>query len=114
MAADVLVETRKGLKKQITSLFRHIFKFSGGRVDIRQHDIETNYTTSQNASLCVNLLGIFCLRQFERFDTKEMQIAFFKSKLFAKLLKSDILDVLEWKLRIIILVPVGFSNNYLV
>ncbi|KAI4260734.1 MAG: hypothetical protein LQ352_000126 [Teloschistes flavicans] len=99
MAADVPVGAREGLEQQTTSLFQSILEFSSGKVDIRQHDFGTNYTTSQNASLCASLLGIFYSRQFRRFDPEGMQAALSKSKLFAKSPKSDIPDVLEWKLR---------------
>ena len=36
-----------------------LLESSGGKVDYRQHDFGIDYTTSQNASLCANLLGVF-------------------------------------------------------
>lgn len=114
MAAKFPIEIREGLGQQITSLFRSLLESSGGKVDCRQHDFRINYTTSQNASLCASLLGVFCSRQFGRFDLEEMQGALSKSKLFAGLSKPDVPDILEWSLRMMALVPVGFPDNYLV
>ena len=110
-AADFPIRIRDGLEQQTISLFRSLLEFSGGKVDCRQHDLGINYTTSQNASLCASLLGVFCSRQFGHFDPEEMQGALSKSKLFAG---QDLPDVLEWSLRIMEKVPVGLPENYLV
>jgi len=73
-----------------------------------------DYTTSQNAALCASLLGVYSSRQSRFFDSKDMQGALSKSKLFARLLKLDVADILEWSLRMMALVPVDFLENYLV
>jgi hypothetical protein len=57
-------------------------EFFHDRVNCRQHNFDMNYATSQYAFLCVTFLGIFCSRQFEHFDSKEMQNALFKSSVF--------------------------------
>lgn len=114
MAADFPIEIRKGLEQQTISLFRSFLELSDGKVDCRQHDFGMNYTTSQNASLCASFLGISCSRQFERFDSKEMQGALFKSKLFAEQSKPGISKILDWGLHMMAYVPVGFPDNYLV
>ena len=114
MAADFPIRIREGLEQQTISLFRSLLESSGGKVDCRQHDFGINYTTSQNASLCASLLGVCCSRQFGHFDPKEMQGALSKSILFAESSKPDIPDTLEWSLRMMVLVPVGFPDNYLV
>lgn len=114
MAADVPTGIREGLKRQTTSLFRSLLESSGGKVDCRQHDFGINYTTNQNASLCASLLGISYSRQFGCFDPEEMRGALSKSKLFAELSKPDLPGTLEWSLRMMVLVPVGFPDNYLV
>jgi hypothetical protein len=114
MSADFPIGIREGLEQQTISLFRSLLESSGGKVDCRQHDFGINYTTSQNASLCASFLGVFCSRQFGRFDPEEMQGTLSKSKLFAELSKPDVSDALEWSLRMMILVPVGFPDNYLV
>jgi hypothetical protein len=114
MAADFPIGIRKELEQQTTSLFRSLLEFSGGKVDCRQHEFGINYTTSQNASLCANLLGVLYSRQFGRSDPEEIQGALSRSRLFAELSKSDIPDTLDWGLRMMVLVPVGFPDNYLV
>ncbi len=95
MAADFPIGIREGLGQQTISLFRSLLESSGDKVDCRQHDFRINYTTSQNASLCASLLGVFSSRQFGRFDPKEMQGALSKSKIFAELSKPDFPDTLE-------------------
>jgi hypothetical protein len=114
MAADFPIGIREGLEQQTVSIFRSFLESSGGKVDCRQHDFGIDYTTSQNASLCASLLGVFCSRQFGRFDPEEMQGALSKSKLFAELSKPDLPDTLEWSLRMMEAVPIGFPDNYLV
>lgn len=114
MTADFPVGTREGLKQQTISIFRSILELSDDKVDCRQHDFGLDFTTSQNASLCASLLGVSGSRQFGRFDPEEMQVALSKSKLFAGLPKADLPDPLEWSLRMMKSVPVGFPDNYLV
>lgn len=114
MAADFPIGIRKGLEQQTISLFRSFLESSGGKVHCRQHDFGMDYTTSQNASLCASFLGILCSRQFGRFDPEEIKGALSKSKLFAELSKPAIPDTLEWGLHMMVLVPVGFPDNYLV
>jgi len=114
MAVDFAIGIRERLEEQTTSLFRRFLELSGGKVDYGQHEIEMDYTTSQNAALCASLLGVFSSRQSRPFDPEDMQGALSKSKLFAGLLKPDVADILEWSLRIMVLVPVGFLENYLV
>ena len=114
IATNFLIEIREELRQQEISLFRSLLEFFDGKVDCRQHDFRINYTTSQNASLCARLLSVFCSCQFGRFDSKEMQSALFKSKLFTGLSKSDVSDILEWSRRIMTSVSVGFSDKQLV
>ena len=114
VAADVPIGIREESEWQTISLFRTLLESSGGKLGCRQHNFGINYTTRQNASLCANLLGVSCSRQFGRFDPKEMQSAPSKSKLFRAVSKSDIPDTLEWSLRMMAQVPVGFPDNYLV
>jgi len=114
MAIDLPIEIREGLEEQTISLFRSFLELSDGKVDCGQHDFGMDYTTSQNASLCASLLGVFCSRQFGRFDLEEMQGALFKLKLFARLSKPNVPNILEWRLHIMTLVPVDFLDNYLV
>jgi len=113
-AAGFPIGIQEGSEQQTISLFRSFLEFSLGKVDCRQHDFGINYTTSQNASLCASYMGVFGLRQFGRFDPEEMQGALSKSKLFAEVSKPDIPDALEWSLRMMEAVPVGFPDNYLV
>lgn len=114
MATDVPYRVRDGLERQTTSLFRSLLESSGGRVELRQHDFGVDHTVSQNASLCAKLLGISCTRQFGRFDPKEMQNALSKSKLLAELSKPSAPDTVEWKSLMMVQVPIGFPDNYLV
>jgi len=114
MVVDFPIGIREGLEEQTTSLFQRFLEFSGGKVDCGQHEFGMDYTTSQNAALCANLLGVFSSRQSGPFDPEKMQGALSKSKLFAGLSKPDIPDILEWSLRMMALVPVGFPDNYLV
>lgn len=114
IAADLSIEIRKESERQTISLFRSFLEFFHDRVNCRQHNFGMDYTTSQNASLCVTFLGIFCSRQFGHFDLEEMQDALFKSKLFAEQSRSDMPNILDWGLYMMACVPVGFSDNYLV
>ena len=114
LTADLPVWVRKGQELQTILLFRRLIELSGGKVDCRQHDFGIDYTANQNASLCVSFLGVSCSGQFGRFDPEEMQDALSKSKLFAELSKPDLPDTIEWSLRVMKLVPVGFPENYLV
>ena len=114
MAVDAPIEIREGLEQQTISLFRSLLESSGSKVDCRQHDFGIDYTVSQNASLCASLLGVFFSQQFGRFDPEDMQGALSKSKLFAELSKPDLPDTVEWSRRMMVLVPVGFPDNYLV
>lgn len=100
--------------QQTISLFRCLLEYSGAKVDCRQHVFGVNYTTGENALLCVSFLGGVCSRQFGRFDSKEMQGALSKSKLFAELSMSDLPDTIRWSLFMMMSVPVGFPENYLV
>ena len=114
MAVNFVIGIREGLEEQTTSLFRRFLELSDGKMDCGQHEIKMDYTTSQNAALCTRLLGVFSSHQFRLFDSEDIQNALFKSKLFARLSKSDVADILEWSLRMMALVPVGFSGNYLI
>jgi len=95
MATNFPSEIREELRQQTISLFRSLLESFDDKMNCRQHDFEINYTTSQNASLCASLLNVFCSRQLRRFDLEEMQDALFKSKLFARLLKLDVPNILE-------------------
>ena len=100
MAADFSIGIRKGLEQQTSSLFQSSFEFFDGKMNGRQHDFGIDYTISQIASLCASFLGIFCLCKFGRFDPEQLQVALFKSKLFANQSKSDIPNKLSWGLRV--------------
>ena len=102
------------MKQQIISLFRCFLEFSGGKADFRQHNFRGSYTTKQNAFFCANFLGVFCSRQFGRFDPKEMHSALCKAKLFAGFPTIDLPDTVKWSHRMMLHVPVGFPENYLV
>lgn len=114
MTTDFAIEIREEKEQQIISLFRCLLEYFGGKVDCRQHNFGAGYTTNQNASLCANLLGVCYARQFGRFDPEEMQDALLRSKIFAGISMSDLPNTVEWSRRMMISVPIGFSDNYLV
>lgn len=114
MTTDFAIEIREEKEQQIISLFRCLLEYFDSKVDCRQHSFEVDYTTNQNASLCANLMGVFYARQFERFDSEEMQDALLKSKIFAGISMSDLSNTVEWSRRMMISVPIDFSDNYLV
>ena len=112
--AKTPIRTRKHAEKQVTSIFRRVFVRSGGRMDKRQYGIDLDFTACENASLCAAQLRVSCSRSFGDFDSKEMQSALSRSKIFAKTSSSNIPNTHEWSLRIMECVPVGFPNDRLV
>lgn len=95
-------------------LFQSFLEFSGGKEDYPQHDIGTDYTTSQNASLCAGFLGIPYSRHPGRFHPEEMQGALSKSKLLMEQSEPDIPSALSWGLHMMAWVPISFPDSYLV
>lgn len=113
MAVDLPVEIQEW-EQQTTLLFRSFLELSGGKEDCRPHDFGPDYTTSQNAYICAKFLGISYTRGFGCFDPEEIQGALSISKLLAEQSKPEALNILDWDLRIIAYVPIGFPDNYLV
>lgn len=99
---------------QTITLFRSILEFSGGKVDCKQHVFEPNYTVSQNTSLCARRLEVACSCQLGSFDPEKMHAALSDSKLFSEVRGPDIQNMLEQRLRLMRIVPVGIPDNHLV
>ena len=108
------IEIREEDEEQTIALFRCLLEYSGGRVDCRQHNFRVDYTTSQNAFLCANFLGIARGSEFGSFDPEEMQGVLLNSALFAGISKSNLPNIVEWSRQMMISVPIGFPDNYMV
>jgi len=112
LTANLPSEKREELKQTVL-LFRGFLELSGGTVDCRRHDFGVGYTTTQNANLCAEYLGVSGTRHFGHFDPGEMQRALSKSRLFTEAY-DEVPDPFEWSLRMMALVPVGFPEDFLV
>lgn len=112
LTANLPCEKREELKQTII-LFRGFLELSGGTVDCRRHNFGEDYTTTHNANLCAEYLGVSGSRQFGHFDPKEMQRALSKSELFAKA-SDEVPNPVEWSLSMMAVVPVGFPEDFLV
>jgi hypothetical protein len=57
---------------QVTAPFRALLVFSGGRVDLQQHDFAKEYKPSKNADLCASVLDLAIEKSFGKLTDMEM------------------------------------------
>ena len=90
---------------QITSLVRILLEFSGGRVDLRQHKLDQEYTTTKNADLYASIFGIVRTEHFAKFDSDKMYNTLSKSSI-------DIRELKEWTTKMMEPLRLGFGEGY--
>ena len=98
---------------QITSLVRVLLELSGGRVDLRQHQFDEEYTSNENADLYASILGIVRTKQFGEFDSDKMCSMLSKAPMFRRM-TIDMQDLKEWTAKMMKPLHLGFQEGYLV
>lgn len=70
---------------QLTSLIRALLEFSGGKVDLHQHEFAPEYTVYDNADLYASILGITGKRTLGDSDSEKMCNTLSKSPMFSEM-----------------------------
>ena len=104
---------------QTVSLLRMLLKFSGDKLRAQQRRFETgdrDFTFSHNARLCGSVFGVNWSKPFGQFDPKAMHSALSRSVLVVPSGGNALVipDTVDWKLRMMEAVPVGFPKDHLV
>jgi len=104
----------EGLKLHNISLLRCLLKFSGGRMERRQHALDPEHSISDNVNLFDLLIGIVDTNRFGSFDSKQMHDALSKSEIFAGDPDISTLNTVEWSMQLMNFLPIGFPEGYLI
>lgn len=99
-------------ERQTIFLFRGVFELSNGRVDQGQHIYGLDYTTSHNMYLCAYVLGIDHRHRLGHFDPQAMQGVLNRSSLYRA--SDHCLSAVDWSVRMMKYVPLGFPRDYMV
>jgi hypothetical protein len=95
------------------SLLRHLCEFVSRKRDSRQHNIDPQYTATDNANIYGSVVGINGLKPFMIFDSQKILDALSKSPLFPDETLHT-LDVVKLSTQMMANLPIGFPNGYLV
>lgn len=104
----VSIETYYDAEMHKISLLRILFEISGGTTNCRQQCLDQRHTFNKNLNLYGSIVGVNGAGSFGRFDE------FLKSKAFEEDPHICPLDTVEWSLRMMQLLPIGFQEGYLV
>lgn len=67
---------------QVTSIFRKLLELSGFGTDRLRHDLDNDYTASENSDFCASVFGMPRTSTFGEFDTETMSTILSRAKVF--------------------------------
>lgn len=102
------------LKLHNISLLWCLLKFSDDRMKRWQHTLDSEHSISDNINLFDLLIDIVDTNSFENFDSKQMQNALSKSKIFAEDLDMSTLNTVKWSMQLMNFLLINFSKRYLI
>ena len=109
----VILRRTKHDETQIICLVRALLELSGGRVDLRQHGLAEEYTTSQNVDLFASILDVTRTNQFGESDSEGMCNLISKSPVFSGVALS-VQDLESWITKMSDSLCISFREGYLV
>jgi hypothetical protein len=95
------------------TLFRFLIEYAGGKVDMRQHRFDLNFTARGNANIFGSMFGISGSNPFGTFDSQKLLNALSRSPIFP----GDTVhqwDLLELNAKLMAHLQIGFPDEHLV